>query len=397
MLCSFPAQAVYGQLLVGVFASQVPGLAEVGVGGLAEKMCKPVEEVRKALDELVVANLAEVDAEASLIRLPGVPEDHAHVAASTNNVIGWMKIVKELARQDPGRQSDLLRRHVDEILAVIRDAVAEHGADGPGGARLQDAIRQLESFGSPPNPLRSPSEPPSEPHPKPLRSTDTEPETDTNTDTEPDTARERAADRLLNTLVVVHPKTVDSSERWKPKNRLHIAAAEALLAQDSDPGWPDEVIGIVTDFAVLCGESRKEAKFWRAPRMLSLIPAPKSESGKSAWETIKSVVATWRAEQRVKDEEARERHQRELALERKRVSDRMADLEDLARNGEPGFNRILRESGQKALPSIDHKACLSAAQEAIADARRDGRDPTLEEIERAVREAQKASTCSPPS
>ena len=61
MLCSFPAQAVYGQLLVGVFASQVPGLAEVGVGGLAEKMCKPVEEVRKALDELVVANLAEVE------------------------------------------------------------------------------------------------------------------------------------------------------------------------------------------------------------------------------------------------------------------------------------------------------------------------------------------------
>lgn len=386
MLCSYPAQAVYQQLLIGVYANQVPGLAEVGAAALAEKMCKPLQSVVDALDELVVADLAEVDAEASLIRLPGVPEDHSHVAVGANNVVGWLKIVKDLSRQESG----LLRRHVDELVDVIHSAISEHSPEGPGSQKLLAAVASLAVYGTRPNPVRTPSEP----RPNPIRTNDTEPETETETETETDTepdaavASERASEpsavRVLTHLAAIHPPTADPSQRWKPKNRAHLAAAEALLATDGDPGWPDEVIDLVTDFSAICAQNREEAKFWLAPRMLDTIPSPQSKSGKSRWETIVSVVGSWRAERRVQEQEAHQRREQARAAERQRVEDRLVELEGLARNGEPAFARQLRESGQKSTPVVDYKACLSAAQEAVADARRGGRDPTLEEIERAV-------------
>ena len=208
-------------------------------------------------------------------------------------------------------------------------------------------------------------------------------------DREPE-SRAAAAFRLVTTLATLHPPTAD--QRWKPKNRTHLAAAEALLTTDGDPGWPDEVIDLVTDFSAICAQNREEAKFWLAPRMLDLVPSPQSKSGKSRWETIVSVVGSWRAERRVQEQEAHQRREQGRAAERQRVADRMAELENLARNGEPAFARQLRESGQKSTPVVDHKACLSAAQEAVADARRGGRDPTLEEIERAVRKSQSGGT-----
>ena len=210
-------------------------------------------------------------------------------------------------------------------------------------------------------------------------------------DREPE-SRAAAALRLVTTLAALHPPTADPSQRWKPKNRTHLAAAEALLAADGDPGWPDEVIDLVTDFSAICAQDREQAKFWLAPRMLDLVPSPQSKSGKSRWETIVSVVGSWRAERRVQEQEAHQRREQGRAAERQRVADRMAELENLARNGEPAFARQLRESGQKSTPVVDHKACLSAAQEAVADARRGGRDPTLEEIERAVRKSQSGGT-----
>jgi len=210
-------------------------------------------------------------------------------------------------------------------------------------------------------------------------------------DREPE-SRAAAALRLVTTLAALHPPTADPSQRWKPKNRTHLAAAEALLAADGDPGWPDEVIDLVTDFSAICAQDREQAKFWLAPRMLDLVPSPQSKSGKSRWETIVSVVGSWRAERRVQEQEAHQRREQGRAAERQRVADRMAELENLARNGEPAFARQLRESGQKSTPVVDYKACLSAAQEAVADARRGGRDPTLEEIERAVSEAQRPRT-----
>lgn len=206
-------------------------------------------------------------------------------------------------------------------------------------------------------------------------------------DREPE-SRAAAAFRLVTTLADLHPPTADTSQRWKPKNRAHLAAAEALLGLDGDPGWPDEVIDIVTDFSAICAQNREEARFWLAPRMLAIEPAPKSTSGKSAWDTIRSVVASWRAEQRTQEREAHQQREQARVAERKRVADRLAELESLARNGEPEFARKLRESGQRSVPVVDHHACLSAAQEAIADARRGGRDPTLEEIEGAVRAVQ---------
>lgn len=392
--CSLEANAVYLHLLVGVSSSQVPGLAEVGVSGLADQLNKPADVIQKAISELVAAvdeegiGLVEVDARPGvrLIRLPGVPSDHEHVASSANNVVGWVKIVKTLSTL----KSDVLRRHVDELVAVCRLAMVDAKQD----PRLQVAVGQLESYGTKP----SASPPTSPPQALGKPSTTNEPETNTETETEPDAAnaatrvRGQASDspalRLLTALAELHPPTADPSQRWKPKNRAHITAAESLLDQDSDPGWLDEVIDIVTDFSAICSKNREEAKFWLAPRMLDLVPSPKSVSGKSRWETIKSVVASWRVEQRAQAEEGQRQREVGLAAERQRVADRLAELESLAKNGEPAFARQLRESGQRCTPVVDYKACLSAAQEAIADARRGGRDPTLEEIETAVSAAQ---------
>ncbi len=398
--CSLEANAVYLHLLVGVSSSQVPGLAEVGVSGLADQLNKPADVIQKAIDELVAAvddeeiGLVEVDPRPGvrLIRLPGIPSDHEHVASSANNVVGWVKIVKTLSTL----KSDVLRRHVDELVAVCRIAMVDAKQD----PRLLAAVAQLESFGT--KPSATPPPPPPQALSKPSPTNEPEPETKTETETEPDAANaaahagvqtgDRPALRLLTALANLHPSTADSSQRWKPKNRAHLAAAEALLATDGDPGWPDEVIDLVTDFSAICAQNREEAKFWLAPRMLDLIPSPKSTSGKSRWETIVSVVGSWRAERRVQEQEAHQRREQGRAAERQRVADRMAELEGLARNGEPAFARQLRESGQKSTPVVDFKACLSAAQEAVADARRGGRDPTLEEIERAVSEAQRPRT-----
>ena len=210
-------------------------------------------------------------------------------------------------------------------------------------------------------------------------------------DREPE-SRAAASAQLVTTLAELHPDTADPGQRWKPKNRTHLEAAATLLALDSDLGWFDEVVDLLTDFSAICAQNREEAKFWLAPRMLDTIPSPQSKSGKSRWETIVSVVGSWRAERRVQEQEAHQRREQARAAERQRVEDRLVELEGLARNGEPAFARALRESGQKSTPVVDYKACLSAAQEAVADARRGGRDPTLEEIERAVRKSQSGGT-----
>lgn len=110
--CSAVARVVYLHLLVGEVATNLPGLVKVGVFGLADETQFSPELVTKALDELVAARLAEVDAVARLIRLPGVAQDFARQAENPNTVTGWVNSLLLLP------QSLLVERQIVELRAI---------------------------------------------------------------------------------------------------------------------------------------------------------------------------------------------------------------------------------------------------------------------------------------
>lgn len=109
---SLEARVVYHHLLCGEVACQVPGLVRVGVLGLAEETNLDPSVVRRALQELVLHQLLEVDEAARLIRLPGVPGDHARAFAGANNVKGCVEALRTFP------PSPIRDRHAAELQGV---------------------------------------------------------------------------------------------------------------------------------------------------------------------------------------------------------------------------------------------------------------------------------------
>lgn len=151
---SLEARVVYHHLLCGEVACQVPGLVRVGVLGLAEETNLDPPVVRRALDELVLYQLLEVDEAARLIRLPGVPSDHARAFAGANNVKG----VIEALRSFPA--SPVRDRHAAELQAVCAEELRPLWTGLVPGSKGAAAPPQ-----PPPTP---PPEPPSNPLPDPV-------------------------------------------------------------------------------------------------------------------------------------------------------------------------------------------------------------------------------------
>jgi len=109
------ARVVYLHLLVGELAGQVPGIVRAGAGAIAEEVNLDVSDVRAALAELELFGLADVDQAARLIRLPGVAEDAARLAATPNVVVGWARVLAELP------ECAVRARHAETLRDLVRE------------------------------------------------------------------------------------------------------------------------------------------------------------------------------------------------------------------------------------------------------------------------------------
>ncbi len=134
---SLAARVVYLHLLVGELAGQVPGIVRAGAGAIAEEVGLSFGDVRAALGELEQHGLAEVDLGARLIRLPGVAEDAARLAATPTVVVGWARVLAELpecavrarhaatlrglAREDQRGLFDPMAKGLDTLSTGYRD------------------------------------------------------------------------------------------------------------------------------------------------------------------------------------------------------------------------------------------------------------------------------------
>lgn len=160
------ARVVYHHLLCGEVACQVPGLVRVGVLGLAEETNLDPSVVRRALQELVLHQLLEVDEAARLIRLPGVPGDHARAFAGANNVKGCVEALRTFP------ESPIRERHAAEIQAVCPEELR------PLWTGLVPRSKPAAARPAPPPP--APSEPPPDPLvdpvPNPIRTKEKEQE-----------------------------------------------------------------------------------------------------------------------------------------------------------------------------------------------------------------------------
>jgi len=143
--CSAAAQAVFGQLLVGAPSTAVPGLCLVGVAALAELMCKPVATIQDAVTELAGGKLVATDFRPGvrIICLPGVPYDHIHWAGNVRVVDLWLRVVRELRVMN----SDVLRRHVDELVGVAREAIRDRKYDKSSLDQLLVLVDELQTHG----------------------------------------------------------------------------------------------------------------------------------------------------------------------------------------------------------------------------------------------------------
>lgn len=143
--CTLSAQAVFGQLLVGAPSTAVPGLCVIGTAALAELMRKPEAQVQSAVSELVVAALAVTDFRpgVQLICLPGVPYDHIHWAGSAKVLDLWLRVVRELSVVN----SDVLRRHVDELVQVALNAIRDRKYDKASLHQLLGLVDDLQAHG----------------------------------------------------------------------------------------------------------------------------------------------------------------------------------------------------------------------------------------------------------
>lgn len=152
---SLAARVVYLHLLVGELAGQVPGIVRAGAGALAEDVGLDVADVRAALAELEQYGLAEVDVAARLIRLPGVAEDAARLAATPTVVVGWARVLAELpecavrarhavtlrglAREDQRGLFDPMAKGLDILSTGYRDPPETHPRQDRDSSRTQTA------------------------------------------------------------------------------------------------------------------------------------------------------------------------------------------------------------------------------------------------------------------
>jgi len=130
------ARLVYLHLIIGETAGQVPGIVRTGLGALADDTGFDLPTLRTALLELAEHTWTESrqpmlqwDEAARVIRLPGVAEECARIAANPKAVVGWVKV---LAALPPCR---LRAEHVACLRAVtpvasrhLFDAVQEGSA-----------------------------------------------------------------------------------------------------------------------------------------------------------------------------------------------------------------------------------------------------------------------------
>ncbi len=83
------AQTLWTYLLAPRERLAIPGLIPVGVATLAESLRWPVEATRACFDELVAMEMAEIDPDGPLIRLPNAI--HHNLPENPNVVKGWGK------------------------------------------------------------------------------------------------------------------------------------------------------------------------------------------------------------------------------------------------------------------------------------------------------------------
>lgn len=150
---SLAARVVYLHLLVGELAGQVPGIVRAGAGAIAEEVGLDPVDVRAALAELEQFGLVETDQAARLVRLPGVAEDAARLAATPTVVVGWARVLAELpecavrarhaatlrglAREDQRGLFDPLAKGLDTLSTGCRDPSETHPRQDIDSSRTQ--------------------------------------------------------------------------------------------------------------------------------------------------------------------------------------------------------------------------------------------------------------------
>lgn len=140
------------------------------------------------------------------------------------------------------------------------------------------------------------------------------------------------------------------------------------------------VTAYVDDYAKICAVDPEQARQWGGDML-----EPRIRTGvRSAWQTLTRIVDRWREEQAAAAAAARDAAAEARRAEARAVAERLAELEQLARHGEPAFARELRAAGQVAPPLRDHAADHAAAAAAVAAALAAGREPTLAEVTAAV-------------
>lgn len=96
----------------------LPGLIIGGVGSLSEALRRSYTHTNKALAELMMAELAEVDSQKRLIRIPNAPR---YKPPGNGNVIkGWFRTWKRLP------ESPLKYRHVNSLDEVVKSRSMDH-------------------------------------------------------------------------------------------------------------------------------------------------------------------------------------------------------------------------------------------------------------------------------
>lgn len=160
-------------------------------------------------------------------------------------------------------------------------------------------------------------------------------------------------------------------------------------------GWLERQVATVTsyvrDYAAICAADPEQARQWGGDML-----EPRIRKGvRSAWETLTRIVDRWREDQAAAREAAREAAAEAGRADARAVVERLAELERLARLGEPAFARALRAAGQAAPAPRDHVADHAAALAAVAAARAAGRSPTLADVDEAVQASTSATLRSP--
>jgi len=146
------AQTLWLRLLCGPETTCVPGVVRATLGGLAERMGWPIEELRRCWEELVRAEMVEADFRDGVIWLPKAPKQRQNRPASPNAGTAWGRLVATLPE---GRMREAIR---DAYLEAFGDAFGE----GKGKAILDAFAKACGKPSAKPSAKASPK-----PRPKP--------------------------------------------------------------------------------------------------------------------------------------------------------------------------------------------------------------------------------------